>query len=437
MKIEKKLLRRIAAIPAGERLPLPRFAREFNCSQSVLIGMVERLITDGQIDQETLRPFEVGQAHIPDAFVAEDLPATVTIVDAITGKELAGILIAEGARRGFKRSALSVELFGGTGAIRRLEGMAGPVRKGTVAMVRAWLQQETQPHTEMTSTRAAPSGPGPVMTAEPTAEVEEGAGSARNDPAPSDPIFAAEPQTGAEWEELIRREAMRRGIPLSQWLAPFTPHVGTWLDQLKQAKRPRPRTIERIKALLADEPVEPPVRNVAGPLATARREDRASAGLPPSGRAIRDARALDLCAEQREREETARQAAERGQALRQPGETLAEAVAREAREIGERRTRARSIQTVSHVLDSAVVEEPDGDDPDVGEITAERRSRELRDIASPSALIRKATAEWPDKCLAVAAIAVQLGIQKGEAWLRVIEAGLLTISEDLKEEASA
>jgi hypothetical protein len=56
MKPEKKLLRLIAAIPADERLPIARFARELNCSQSVLIDMVQGLIAEGAMDARTVRP---------------------------------------------------------------------------------------------------------------------------------------------------------------------------------------------------------------------------------------------------------------------------------------------------------------------------------------------------------------------------------------------
>lgn len=80
---------------------------------------------------------------------------------------------------------------------------------------------------------------------------------------------------------------------------------------------------------------------------------------------------------------------------------------------------------------------PDASEDGVGELRAARGERELRDVASPSALIRRATREWPDKCAAVAALAAQLGIARGETWLRVVEAGILSLSDDLREEGVA
>lgn len=68
-------------------------------------------------------------------------------------------------------------------------------------------------------------------------------------------------------------------------------------------------------------------------------------------------------------------------------------------------------------------------DCDLGEVTAERREREIRDISSPSALIRRAQREWPDACRKVAAAAEQLGLPLGEAWRRAIFAGVDAMAE--------
>jgi hypothetical protein len=77
---------------------------------------------------------------------------------------------------------------------------------------------------------------------------------------------------------------------------------------------------------------------------------------------------------------------------------------------------------------------PDQSEDGVGELRAERSRREVQDVATPSALIRRATAEWPGRCAQVAAIAAQLGIPQGQTWLRVIEAGILSLQDDLAEE---
>lgn len=67
---------------------------------------------------------------------------------------------------------------------------------------------------------------------------------------------------------------------------------------------------------------------------------------------------------------------------------------------------------------------PDEGEAGVGDIASARRRRDDRDLATPSALIRRASCEWPGQSAAVAALAVQLGVGKGEAWLRVINAGI-------------
>lgn len=50
-------------------------------------------------------------------------------------------------------------------------------------------------------------------------------------------------------------------------MAPITGHTWTWLKQVREARRPKPETIERIRALLAGEEVPPrrPGRNDGEP----------------------------------------------------------------------------------------------------------------------------------------------------------------------------
>lgn len=379
MKPDRKLLRRIAAIPAGERLPIARFARELNSSQSVVITMVQALISDGAIDGRTLRPFELA-AEIPPAMVE-----TVRGFDpAMPGREVAALLRDQIARRGLKFSAVSNELFGGTGAINRMESSDRPLRRKTAARVVAWLSGLETPQGE-----AAPV---------PGAADEGGSGR-------SVAVAPAEAPTGADLFRLLEAEADRRGLTVNRFIRPLAINPGPYLANLRKAKRPKPETVARVRALIAGEDVPEP----------AWKQERA--------------RQVDSIHEERGRVEERQQAAETAALARLPGETLADAVRREAVDAGKRRGLARLTGGVHRPVPA---EAPD--DPDIGHIMAARRAAEDRDLATPSALIRRATREWPDKCAKVAGLAARMGVQLGEAWQRVIDAGVMTVAEDLSEE---
>jgi hypothetical protein len=294
MDDRRTLIARIGALPPGEKLPLARFARELNCSQSVVVALVEGLLASGQIDRSTLRP---------------------------------------------------------------------PPRPETVA--------------------------------------------------------------GAELAESVRRAARDRRQSIAAFLRPLgLRSPDSWLFQLGQTKKPRAATVAKLTALIAGEPVAPPPERRAHPNQAVRRVDREARGLEPSARELEERRALERQAEARVREEEARAAAERASATRLPGETLAAAVRREAREKGARRALARATGSVVRVLDGAAPREEPCDDPDIGSLSADRRERELRDITTPSALVRRAMADWPDQCGKVARLAIEAGIGKAEAWRRVIAAGI-------------
>ena len=53
--LHRQLLRRIPAVPAGERLPVAAFARDLNCSQSVIVDALSAMVADGLLDRATLR----------------------------------------------------------------------------------------------------------------------------------------------------------------------------------------------------------------------------------------------------------------------------------------------------------------------------------------------------------------------------------------------
>lgn len=350
---------------------------------------------------------------------------------AMPGREVAALLRAEIARRGLKTSAVSGELFGGTGAICRMHGSDRPLRRKTAERVAAWLGMQYE-----TPEKMPPASSGGAAAMPTAAAVDEGAASARVEPpgsivdaAPSDLDNAS----GQDLADALRAAAKARGESVTDMLLPITRWPQTWLSQLEKARRPKTKTIERVRAILAGEMLPPRAERTACPQQLVRRVDREAAGLKPSGRELAEMDALRRQREAREAEAGAHDAAERAKTSRLPGETLAEAVRREALAAGQRR-RAAGVAGGGSQQSLASVEADLEDDEGVGEVTAERRQRELRDVASPSALIRRATKEWPDKCRSVAGLAAQMGIAQGETWLRVIEAGILSIADDLAEE---
>lgn len=123
-------------------------------------------------------------------------------------------------------------------------------------------------------------------------------------------------------------------------------------------------------------------------------------GVPGSGNCAMRKRSLEVTAEERERLELARRAADLGRALRQPGETLAEATAREAGDQGERRAAARKI--------SATVHDP----------------IDLRKVSPNFPKARKFEPLPPDIWVALKALAEEQGERPMELLPRVVERGL-------------
>jgi hypothetical protein len=335
MKPENMLLRRIGQLPAGEKLPVSRLARQVNCSASVLVGMVERLIADGRLDSATVRPPVVG-ATIPPSFIATEVPAA-------------------------------------------------PPHASAAA-----------PHGEA-ETRLATASASPLLPDRPT---------------------------GAELCAALDVAALAGGEAIYEFIKPLSDYPHQFYSQLREAKRPKLHTVARVRALIAGEDV-PAARNKLPDVVTCRREEREERGLPPSGRELRDARQLEQLADKREREAERRMESDVAVSSRKPGETLAEAVARTASEREERFRNATRL-TTAHPLP---LSEDELADRGLGELSEERRVRELDELASPSSVLRRAQRDWPDQCERVKAIAGELGVTLGEAWRRVIGAGVECLSD--------
>lgn len=67
--------------------------------------------------------------------------------------------------------------------------------------------------------------------------------------------------TGAELAADIRAAAQRAGLSLNRFVAPLAADPARFVEQLSRARQPLPRTIARIRALIAGEPVPPPHPN--------------------------------------------------------------------------------------------------------------------------------------------------------------------------------
>jgi hypothetical protein len=131
--------------------------------------------------------------------------------------------------------------------------------------------------------------------------------------------------TGAELHSLLELSARSAGVSLRKFVAPLSNYPETFLSQLKQAQDPKPRTIERITALLEGRPI-PPGQAVPAGVVTCTRAEREARGLPPSQRMIRDDKSLAHVRAQKEWVEHTRQLTEIAHQTRRPGQSVADRV---------------------------------------------------------------------------------------------------------------
>ena len=71
----------------------------------------------------------------------------------------------------------------------------------------------------------------------------------------------AEGCTGAELVAALRSHAFENGIGVTELAARLSSSPGRWLGQVRAAQRPKPHTVERVRALIAGEFVPPPPLN--------------------------------------------------------------------------------------------------------------------------------------------------------------------------------
>lgn len=64
--------------------------------------------------------------------------------------------------------------------------------------------------------------------------------------------------TGEQLATQIRTRAAQLGVPLVEFIRPISRNSSNWINQLAAAGRPKPHTIDRVRALLQGQPVARP-----------------------------------------------------------------------------------------------------------------------------------------------------------------------------------
>jgi hypothetical protein len=131
--------------------------------------------------------------------------------------------------------------------------------------------------------------------------------------------------TGLELHDLLERSARNAGVALTRFVMPLANYPDTFLSQLKQAKNPKPRTIQRVTALLEGRPI-PAGQGMPAGVVTCTRAQREARGLPPSQRMIRDDKSLSAVAKAKAWVEHTRYLTELAHQTRSPGQSVADRV---------------------------------------------------------------------------------------------------------------
>lgn len=410
-----RLLRLIAAVPPGQKLSIGRFARELNSTQAVVFSEIQKLVERGQIDPATMRapspaPGRSKTATGPGVCGGAGRRCAAPPASPPSAAELLAEVDSYCERTGTPPGLVGKVAFNHPGFVPLLR-KRGTLRAQAAAEVRAVLDRY-------------PDGIGSDVAfhrshedAQVAAREAEAACRRRaaHDPGAFDRRDGVlERVTGAELlAEVERFIFLTPGMTRNK----FDQAIGgTRVSyNIEHARFPKPATVKRIRDFIArhgegGEPIDPSL----------------------STNTITETRRAATAREDKARIEGRRELGERSLLARRPGETLAEAVKRHAAEREDRFRNATRL-TTRHPLGPLAPEpslEPlSGDDPGVGEWTEARRSKDLEELASPSSVLRRAQRDWPDQCERVRAIAAELGVQLGEAWRRVIAAGVETLSD--------
>jgi hypothetical protein len=290
-----------------------------------------------------------------------------------TGPELRDLIVAEAKIARIVPSAMSERVLGSRSRVAALPFTKGPVRSPTVDRVAEWLDGLPWKH-ELEGLDALMEAAARERCGGHQAPV--GAGDAPG----STGVCLTGPMLLAEIEAFLGESGMGA--------FEFATRALGWrsLTSLERVKIPGPSVVRRAREFIAKRP-EPTRRS-----------------LTPSGLASQRMRdgAEDAAAVLEQR----RTLTARAHETRAPGETLHDRVRRLAAE-----------------ADAEIEAE--------GRAEAEQeRRRDADELTEPSSLIRRAQREWPDQVARVSAAAVRLGVPKGEAWRRVIAAGIDQLTQE-------
>jgi hypothetical protein len=142
--------------------------------------------------------------------------------------------------------------------------------------------------------------------------------------------------TGEQLHQELTAAAALAGIPLSRFVAPLFNEPNWKLEQLRIAHKPTQLTVDRVRALIAGDPI-PPTRT-GRYVRDARafglsRVDAEASGIPPSLRSINEREILNRATALKARVELSRHLAALAHQSRRPGQTLADRVRELRREV--------------------------------------------------------------------------------------------------------
>lgn len=129
--------------------------------------------------------------------------------------------------------------------------------------------------------------------------------------------------TGQELVDELRRAAERKGMMIGVFIAPIAGNARSFLHALRNARRPKPDTVERVRALISGQPI---------PGGLTRGMDFAG-GTPGTINNMTSAYSLQRTLQAKARVEARRRLTEQAFIARKPGETLASAVRRVEQEM--------------------------------------------------------------------------------------------------------
>lgn len=226
-------------------------------------------------------------------------------------------------------------------AVRRLR-WRGMLEFGSMTLTSSMRgpSPDATPASNLQEERTAPSQGAAIEGAAANSAPAAGGALARHDSAPPAECDRLGPEIAAEL--LAECEAFLAENPMPpSTFGKLACGQTMLLTTLKNAKQgPQRRTVRRVRAFMDSWRIR------AGEL-------RARGGVPGSQNCQMRTAALVVSAEQREAEAEQRRQVEAGRANRRPGETLADAVKREALEEGERRAQARAAGGGVHPIDLA------------------------------------------------------------------------------------